>query len=136
MKQIIILLRAMQLYLHQSHNTTKGDTFFQDHDYFGEVYPQLEKDYDDVLERSIGLYGNTLSLLEIVDGVLEILRNIPEREEVKEILKNQLELEEKLQGYIEKSIEHKLVSQGTTQLLGEIANKSEMRVYKINQRVL
>lgn len=127
----------MQIYSQNAHHLVKGNTFQQDHDFFGSVYEELVGDYDDVAERIIGLYGEEpLNLQEIMTAVCVKIANAPSTgtSENKVFYQYQLTQEETLCKLIEKIIKTG-VYPGTEQLIGEIANKSEARKYKIKQRL-
>lgn len=123
------LLRLMQFYAHIAHNKLGGETFFQDHAFLGELYAGYESDYDDVVERMIGL-GEKVDLIEIHKKAADSLY---ECESYKECFKELLDMEKDLCDAIEKLVKDS--SEGTKQLIGGIADKSEMRQYKIKQRL-
>lgn len=50
-------LQAMKLSLHNSHHIAARVAYFSDHEALGEFYAQVDGDYDDVVERCIGLHG-------------------------------------------------------------------------------
>ena len=78
MKELLYLLRAMQIYSHNAHNLIKGNAFFGDHDFFGDVYLQLEGNFDSVAERIIGLFGEEpLNLQMMMVEVTKRLANCP-----------------------------------------------------------
>jgi len=137
MKELMILLRAMQMYAQNAHHLMKGNTFMQDHSFFGDVYEQLDSDFDDVSERIIGLYGEEpLHLLTIMKSVVEKLVDAPSvgTLENKTFYQHQLHLEDKLCDLV-KMIVSAGCSHGTEQLITEICNKAEVRKYKIKQRL-
>ena len=137
MKELLILLRAMQLYSQNAHHLVKGMTFQQDHSFFSDVYEDIADDYDSVAERIIGMYGEEhLQLQPIMAGVVSKLAEAPSTptENNKVFYDYQLQLEESLCSLIEKII-NAGVTPGIEQLIGEIANTSEMRKYKIKQRL-
>lgn len=133
---VIIHLRAMQMYAHHAHNLCARVVFFQDHDAFGAFYSEYEGDYDDVVERQIGLAGDGgLELSAILSGVAQKLSGKP-TVGVKEnaiYFATLLTMEQELCSTIKPLLPS--VSEGTRQLLGEICNKSEKRQYKIKQRL-
>jgi DNA-binding ferritin-like protein len=131
MDEIATVLRYLQLYSHQAHNLTKGLTFFQDHGFFGDLYPAYESAYDDVVERSIGL-GNPI---DISIANKQAAERLPEdnETEVEACLKHILSAEIHLCQEIEKVCDS--CSIGTEQMLGNIADLSEVRQYKIKQRL-
>lgn len=135
MKEIAVLLRTMQLYSHNSHNLVKGSLFFQDHDFLGELYPKYESEYDSLIERMLGL-GIDFDILLIQIEAVEQLKSLPSNfNENKECLKILLEMEQSLCSLIEAIIRAIKPSEGSRQMLGEMCNQSEMRQYKLSQRV-
>ena len=55
MKDLAILYRAAQLLAHEKHNLVAGRTFFEDHEFLGDLYGTYETAYDGIVERMIGL---------------------------------------------------------------------------------
>lgn len=98
MEKIAFVFRYLQLYAHQAHNLVKGQTFFQDHDYLGALYPVYEEAYDSIIERSIGL-NKPVNIQKVNQAAV------------------------------------KGSSQGTMNLLAGLADQSEMRQYKLQQRI-
>ena len=131
MKNLAIILGASQLYAHMAHNLTTGCSFFSDHEAFGSFYAEYEKDYDDVVERMIGLTG-TCDIPAITKSACEIVE--------KTKFKDTMHAYSVLLA-TEKSIcdvctaENKKATLGTQNLLQGIADKSEMRQYKIQRRI-
>ena len=137
MKELLYLLRAMYLYSHNAHHLVKGSLFFGDHGFFGDVYDDLQDDYDSVAERIIGLYGEeAVALQPLLLSVSEKLKDAPSVgvPENKVFFEYQYKLDERLKDLI-KQIIAAGVSPGVEQLIGEIANKAEMRCYKVKQRL-
>ena len=137
MKELMYLLRAMQIYAHNAHHLVKGGLFFGDHSFFGDVYSDLEGDFDDVAERIIGLYGEeALALPAMMQAVHAKLMDAPTvgTPDNKVFFQHQYKLDEILKELI-KQIIAAGVSPGVEQLIGEIANKAEMRCYKVKQRL-
>lgn len=136
MKELAILLRAMQMFSHSAHHLMARTPFHSDHEFFSEVYQGLDDDYDSVIERMIGLSGEEGAQLQaILVGVSSKLVGAPSIG-VKEnalFYQHQLKFEMELCTLIAQIIQS--TSPGTEQLIGEICNKSEMRQYKIKQRI-
>lgn len=130
MNELASVLRFMQLYAHGLHNLCKGNTFFQDHLFFGELYPAYEAHYDDVVERMIGT-GEKVDILEITKSACEEL-GYYKMDDVQYGIDTILQYEQSICNYIERLCEQS--SEGTSQMLGDIANASEMRQYKMKQR--
>lgn len=134
---IIVHLRAMQLYTHHAHNLCARIVFQQDHDFFGEVYSALDGEYDGVVERQIGLFGeDKLDLTAIIVQVHSKLKGLPTVgvKENKVFYTQLLEMEKQLLSAIQAVI-NAGVSEGTRQMLGDICDRSEVRQYKIKQRL-
>lgn len=131
------LLRAMQIYAQNAHHLVKGTPFHSDHAFFGDVYSEISGDFDDVAERIVGLYGEEhLDLQNMLQSVMGKLSDAPSVgvEDNKMFYEYQMKMEEKLRMLV-KQIVSSGVSPGLEQLVGDIANKAEMRMYKIKQRM-
>lgn len=135
-KDLIVLLRTMYLFAHNAHHLVARDTFFSDHEFFGDTYGTLQDDYDGVVERTIGLLGEKATGLDSLFSIItQEMTKTPSIEVVdnSDFFKYQLELEKRLCSMIKEIIT--TATPGTEQLIGEIANKSEIRQYKIQQRL-
>lgn len=95
--------RAAQLYAHTAHHLAKGPTFFEDHEFFGELYGTYETAFDGLSELALGL-GKDYNPAEIMraltnkllptfrdtgtDKFLERLKKFEEefRKEIKEMM--------------------------------------------------
>lgn len=137
MKELVVLLRLMQFYSHNAHNLAARIVFHQDHEFFAELYQAYEDNYDDVVERMIGLMGpQSINLNEIQLLASQQLQVFPLQ--VKEngmFLEQILKFEKQLCLQIEALCKTIGLSQGSIQLLGDIGNASEKRQYKIKQRL-
>lgn len=59
MTHLLGCLRAANLWFHAAHNLAKGPGFLGDHiDLYGEIYEQLNGDYDTAAEKAISLTGD------------------------------------------------------------------------------
>lgn len=137
MKELLYLLRAMQMYAQNAHHLVKGTPFHSDHGFFGDVYDTVAGDFDDVAERIVGIYGEEhLNLQNMMQAVVGKLMDAPSTgvEDNKIFYSYQLKMEDTLCKLIDRIISTG-VNPGTEQLIGEICNKSEMRRYKIRQRM-
>jgi DNA-binding ferritin-like protein len=136
MKDLIIQLRTMQLFAHNAHNLMAHLVFFSDHAFFADTYSALEDDYDAVVERTLGVEGEKATPLNtILKEVAIKLSKLPclGIKENSVFFKAQLKLEQELCTMIAGL--YPTISAGTQQLIGEIANQSEIRQYKIKQRI-
>lgn len=138
MYDLLVALRAHQLLAHNYHHLCARVPFHQDHEFFGSVYTAADSDYDDVAERIVGLEGEAkLNLQPLMAAVVAKIGQSPSVG-VKEnsvfyevLLKGEMDICAK----VKILIDNKLVSRGTEQLIGDIANKSEVRQYKMKQRL-
>lgn len=134
MLQSLAHLRFMNLFYHQAHNTAARVPFFADHEAFGSFYAEMDSDYDSVAERMIGK-GMDFTLEEVMMPVMEKMSNLPpSMGDNKAMFAYGLQLEEQLLRIIDEYIA-KGVSEGTRQMLGDIADRTEIRIYKIKQRI-
>lgn len=137
MREILFVLRLLQLYGHAAHNFCGHPTFFQDHEFFEEVYKQAEIDFDNVLERMIGLMGEDATGYHMLHTeVASILDKLPiiNVKDNTTYYKQILDIEEDLCRTIAIKLEAG-TTPGVEQLLGDIADKSETRQYKISRRL-
>lgn len=133
MDSLAILLRAEQLVAHNFHNMTRGVSFFADHEFFGDVYPELEGDYDAVVERCIGS-GEDINLCDVTTQAAQKASAYDcsdmAADEMCAVL---LGMERALQAKCAEL--NKGASLGSQNLLQGIADKSEVRTYKLRQRI-
>jgi len=128
MIELAILYRAINLFTHHAHNLSKGATFFEDHAFFGEVYPLMDDFYDSVIERYIGTKSDSLNLHDIVSKASDMLSksNDDHFETTKNALVHVLS--------IIKTLSPK-ESLGTQNLLADQADKIEVLLYKIGRKL-
>lgn len=131
MKNLAVLFRAAQLITHRAHLITKGPTFFQDHEFFGELYPAYESAYDAIVERMIGL-GDTPDINQINSEACQNAGKVTEKDP-KTLFERILRLEKTLQKSLTESMSG--ATEGTKNLLAQLADDSEVRTYKIQQRL-
>ena len=137
MRDILIHLRAMHLFAHNAHNFVARAPFHSDHAFFGETYEAMSDAYDSVIERIIGLMGEeAVKPQTLLLEVNEKLKMAPSTgvKENKVFYQFQLMLEQELCKKVSMTIAAG-VSPGTEQLLGNLCDFSEMRQYKIKQRI-
>lgn len=127
--------RTLQLYYHYCHNLVTGPSFTQDHAEFAMYYAQAEKDYDVIVEYMIANLGNKAFDTRAVNEVLlKKLASIKvEAMSAEEMFEMALELEKEYQEALENL--EAVGSIGLKNALGAIAELSDVRVYKIQQRL-
>lgn len=135
MKDLLALTRMMKLYYHHLHNIAHGPCFSADHELMSDFYTQLDKSYDSLVERHIGLGGtmDTPALLEIITEAHSVLNSIPDTDDMITYFYHSMSLEASLRAEIEAAIS--MSSAGTENLLAALADESEQREYMLKQRV-
>lgn len=136
MEDIIILLKTLNLYAHNAHNLASRLVFNQDHEMLLEIYEAADTNYDDVLERLIGLKGDVDNIAQMDLTAAQHNTSLSQGSDNATKLKVCLELEKAICQKIEILIRSKQVSVGTEQLLGDICNTSEVRQYKMTRRLM
>lgn len=132
--QLVIMLRGMQFYTHNAHNQITGATFFEDHEFLGDLYQTYEDGYDGVVERMIGL-GKSVDLVSAQTDAASVLKKLKGSSNPTECFKVILKLEKALCQKIEQILASEPCSEGTKQFLGNLCDESEQRQYKLGQRV-
>jgi DNA-binding ferritin-like protein len=120
----------MQFLYHNFHNLASGPSFFSDHAFFGDSYSAIESNYDSVIEIVIG-DGNIPDLKLLHFNAVKIMAELNSEDN---FFNSGLVAEKTLQSLIE-SISKENIDQGTTNLIGAIAESSKTRTYKIKQRI-
>lgn len=131
-------LLAMKLCYHNAHHVASRISFFADHEAFGDFYSQLDDDYDSVVERMIGLYSSDLANLQkILSLVSPLINNFPSNStpDNSSLFSFMLNTENGLVNQVELICKSPECKESTKQLISEIGNKAEMRIYKIKQRI-
>lgn len=131
MKKLAEIFRASQFYAHIAHNVASGSSFFSDHDYLGELYSAYESAYDDVVERMIGL-GQNPDLTEITMNAAKYIKGHT-HDSTEQCFAYLLSMEQEICDEISSLV--KDASDGTQNMLQDMADKSEMRQYKLGQRL-
>jgi len=133
MDKLATTLRTAQLVAHCFHNQTRGISFFADHEFFADLYAAYEEAYDSIIERDIGL-GEDCDCAKIsADAGAAAGKYDPRDMAADEMCAVLLGMERQIQA--EATAATKGASIGTANLLGDLADKSEMRVYKLRQRI-
>lgn len=131
MQELAILLRACQFYAHNAHNLASGETFFEDHEYLGELYAAYESAYDGVIERIIGL-GDVPDLIDLTAKATERLKAMGESAPQEVVFAALMKAEREICAACDAASEGE--SSGTINFLQGLADASEMRQYKLRQR--
>jgi len=132
MENLATGFRFLQFYAHAAHNLLGGETFFQDHSFLGDLYTTYETAFDDLVERMIGT-EDFKDVFKLNKEAVNLLGHYEMPSNYADCFEILLEGEKMTCEEIEKLVKGK--SQGTIQLLGDFANASEVRQYKIKQRL-
>jgi DNA-binding ferritin-like protein len=110
--------------------------FFQDHSFFGDLYGTYEDAYDATVERMIGL-GQAPNLTQLQLMATEKLKATPTEniKENSEFYKTLLLLEKAARDAATSWIQSGKCSEGTKNMLAQFCDDSEVRCYKMGQRV-
>lgn len=139
LETLVALTRAMNLFYHNCHNVVYGPQFASDHQMFGEFYVALDADYDQLAERCVGVFGRQCldlnAILEKVETILEDLTK-PHTSSVDDMLASAVKAEHELLTICNFTCKAPGVTSGIEQLVGTIAEQSEIRSYKLMQRII
>lgn len=135
MKDCISMSRMMNLFYHHLHNVAKGVAFEGDHEMMVDFYEAMDDAYDSLIERHIGLGGSMgkSDILKIVDDAHEVMEEIPESDTFQTQLQHAVVLESNFRRLLEEA--NAGASLGTQNLLQDLCDQSEVRSYKLQQRL-
>lgn len=133
-KELLILTRALNLIYHHMHNVAKGQSFFSDHKALAKIYDELDSDYDNLVERRIGLTGSfdRASLSEVLQQACEIVSSMPESE-MNEMFNFAMSIESEYVRELKNAEAGQ--SSGTVNMLQGLSDASEVRAYLISRRL-
>lgn len=133
MDYLASLFRAAQFYAHRAHNLCTGSTFFEDHKFFGKLYPQYEAAYDAIVERILGLGTEKLDLVAVTERACKLFAAAAKEDSTTARYFERLESTEKqLRTALKEAMSG--ASEGTKNLLQGLCDESEARTYQIKQR--
>ena len=139
LSQIASQLRLMQLFYHNCHNLVGRQSFFSDHDAFSSFYTEMESEYDGVAERIVGLFGtHALDVKKQIQDIATRLQQLPcsDAKNNKVYFDKALVLEQELCAGLDAKIKDPKTTEGTRDMLASLASASEVRQYKLKQRVM
>lgn len=128
LERLAVQFRAMQMYAHNAHNLTRGETFFADHEFLGGLYAAYTEGYDDLVELLIG-EGAVPDLQNFQLQAASALNAMGD-----DYFPALLQAEQEAQAIVEE-VASSGVDQGILQIVGSLAQSSKSRVYKLKQRV-
>lgn len=130
-------LRALQIYGQHAHNNCSGKSFLSDHEMFASSYEAAADAYDSVVERIIGSTGKPVDTLAITSEAAKLCGQCSKEagDCNVEFLRGVLRLELAICVCVDKICAAEKLPEGTKQLIGDIADKSMSRQYKLKQRL-
>jgi DNA-binding ferritin-like protein len=128
MTDLLALFIALRDFSHIAHLSVTGEAFFSDHEFFGEYYQALDTAYDSVAERAIWLETKP-DLFTVHANANKLLATMKDRRDWFVCL---AEGEAKLREELTTAIA--TASEGTKNLLAQLADESERREFKLKQR--
>lgn len=129
MTQLAALFRYLQFFAHAAHNTVKGENFFADHGFLGDLYGTYEAAYDSIIERMLGL-GQTPNIVGITAAGASLFAAADQEDTWGTLIAGEVKLRE----LVDAAIAEPGASQGTINMLVDLADQSEARTYKLCQR--
>lgn len=123
------LFRGLQLYAHNAHNLTSGQSFFEDHEFLGELYGTYESAYDKLVELMIG-EGQTPNLADLQARALVFLQGMIASDIFPELLDREQQIQHEIN-----ELADGVSDQGILQTIGTLAEESKVRSYKIGRRI-
>ena len=131
--EIATSYRTVQFIAHNFHNLVKGQTFLEDHEFLGELYGKYEEAYDKCIERIIAFTG-TADVTAITSKACASAAQInPNGKQAAEMFAIILTLEKQFCALIKTVVPD--CTDGTQNFLQGLADESEMRQYKISQKI-
>jgi DNA-binding ferritin-like protein len=137
MLELAVLIKCLELYSHSSHHIVARAVFIPDHEMLGGIYSKMNGDYDNIIERFVGLKGSealdeqAVLLAAVQKCGTHPLKGITEN---KTILISCLQQIKAINAKIELECKVPGVTQGTIQMLGNCADLNEVIIYKLQQR--
>lgn len=100
-----------------------------------EFYAAMDVAYDSLIERHMGLGGemNKTELIDVIEEAHEALEEIPEGSDMQAHFEYSLNLESLFRSELNMTMQG--ASEGTKNLLQDLSDQSEVRTYKMRQRV-
>lgn len=131
---LAIAYRGAQLAAHAAHHFISGPTFFEDHEFLGELYGTYEEAYDGIIEKIIGL-GGAIDIAAVTTKACSLGASInPQGKSSAEIFSNIYALEKQF-CVIASATLTASCSNGVQNFLQGLCDESEHRQYKIGQKI-
>lgn len=137
-KRLFGLARGLQFTYQQIHWLSKNTISYQDHLLADRLYDSIEAEVDPIAEKSIGVL-KSIEAIDTIDSLKYMagcFKNFPKSpKENAEMFKHALEKELELINHCEECCEAEGNSLGFDNMLADIADRAEGRVYLLQQRL-
>lgn len=131
--EVALAFRTGQFVAHGFHNLVKGPTFFEDHEFLGELYESYQNAYDACIERIIAFTGTADVVGLTAKASAAAAQYNPNGKSSAEMFSIILAFEKNICALIKVAVPES--TDGTQNLLQGFADQSEMRQYKISQKI-
>lgn len=124
---LITYFKALNIYSHIAHNLCKGPSFFEDHEFFGDLYGFADASYDEMVEKFIGTQSDSIDLLGINKNAVDALKGM-DSNYLKNCLDMCLEINKELQAF-------KIEDGGVMNMIQDKQDKLQVFIYKMKRRI-
>ena len=138
LQSLFVLLKATSEYYKTGHWQSKNTVYYADHQLLDRLYSESYSRLDQIAEKIIGTSGNlaALNLNEIIKKEYEIVKSLPYTPEENTIFfQTGLGLEQKILELCKVIDSAPESTVGIRNMIGDIADESESRVYLLKQRL-
>ena len=131
---LAVAYRGAQLMAHSSHHFISGPTFFEDHEFLGELYGTYEEAYDGLIEKIIGL-GGTIDITSVTTKACAVGSSFnPQGKSAAEIFSAIYAVEKQFCVLISSALTAGCTN-GVQNFLQGLCDEAEHRQYKIGQKL-
>jgi DNA-binding ferritin-like protein len=138
MYDIFVQLKAISMYYKTTHWQCKNSVYYADHLLLDRLYKESHEDIDTIAEKMIGI-GMGIDIVDLpkcLKSVFNKVKDLPyNQNENKIYFEAALKLENELLELCSIADKNPKTSCGTKNLIGDIADEAEARLYLIKQRI-
>lgn len=138
LQNLFVLLKATSSYYKTGHWQVKNTIYYADHQLLDRLYNESYARLDQIAEKIIGTSGNSaaLNLNDILKKEYEIIKSLPYTpEENNAFFQAGLGLEQRILETCKVIDSSPESSVGIRNMIGDIADESESRIYLLKQRL-
>lgn len=136
--ELLAKMRVLSMYYQTGHWQVKNAVFYSDHLLLERLYGEASSRMDQIAEKGIGVTGDrsVVNLKNHLAAVMSAAANLPtEAAENSVYFQHALALEQELQSFCKVAESSEQASMGCRNMLGDIADESEARIYLLKQRL-